>query len=302
MRRQVRNAGSESEYGAGHEHRPRSRPGPAGGAVARSAGRPMTANAVRTLQLTAGNAAAVAAVGRAVPVQRAPAPPRSDDEMSVDETPVDEKPMDAESRLRRAHQRAKDRLGEGEAPLAPGEYQTPFGPYTVTQGRGGVPWIRSNARQHPGSETIGEKYEQVVPQLDADQFGILTNALRSGEVSSENLDRLDATQRRAAAMLYAIAASEENRFPGAGKALRSALDRQSDPYHEAPEFLEDFPMGKASKAGGGARYYQDVLSGKKQLTAEARATLEAMSSSSDENASSSSDSEEETAGKRPGPA
>lgn len=237
----------------------------------------MTADTVRTLQRTAGNAAAVAALGRSVPVQRAPSE-GSDGQR-------EEKAMDAKSRLLRANRRAQARAAAGQEPLAPGEYQTPFGPYTVAEGRGGVPWIRSNKQQHPGSETVGERYEQVVPQLDAEHFGIVTNALRDGTVEDEALKSMDATQRRAAAMLYAIAASEENRFPGAAKALRSALDRQTDPYHEAPEFLKDFPMGMPSKAGGGARYYEDVLSGKKELTEEARRTLEDMSSSSDEETS-----------------
>jgi RHS repeat-associated protein len=197
-----------------------------------------------------------------------------------------EKLMDGTSRMRRANARAVKRGGQEELPI--GEYQTPFGRVTVAKGWGDAPWIRSNLKQHPGSETIGEKYFEtsgeeykgLVPSLDAHHFKVVTDAMRTGRVEAKDLDTMTADEKRAAAMLYAVGKSEENRYPGAGKALRSALDKQSNTEHEAPEFLKDFPMGMASKDGGGAHYYRDVGDGKKTMTEEAKKNWEDASDSS----------------------
>lgn len=281
MRRQWRPAGSKADFEAERGDRThRHRTSVEGAAALFRDGRPMTADAVVDLQRTAGNAATAARIADAPPVQRAGAESAAG---------KGEKAVDAISRLRRAHERALKRIGDGAEPLPPGEYKTPFGSYTAKAGRGDQPWILSNKQQHPGSETIGEKYvtdtgeeyKGLVPQLDAEHFEIVTRAMRDGSVQQEDLAKLDATQRRAATMLFAVSQIEEGRFPGAGKPQRSALDRQSDPAHEAPEFLKDFPMGLPGKSGGGAHYYERVLSGKQQLSDEARKTLEEMSDSSE---------------------
>ncbi|WP_052310299.1 hypothetical protein [Streptomyces viridochromogenes] len=266
MRRHGRSPESEADA---HDHRPLLRPGATGPEAARlaAAGR-MTPDAAMSLQNSAGNAAFVA-------VQRSP-------QGGNGAGPAEEKPMDGLSRLRRANERAKKR---GQAAPTYGPGQSPFGPYTVNKGRGAGPYITSNKKtQHPGSEDLGTTYTELVQALDAEHEPMVAAAVRGEALDEELLAGMSATQKRAAAMLYGVMKeSEERRFPGAGKAMRSALTKQGDPYHEAEEFDEDFPMAKV----GGARFYEDVLAGKKQLSQKARQNLEDMSSSSSDGEKSS---------------
>ncbi|MET9763216.1 hypothetical protein ABZ016_29950 [Streptomyces sp. NPDC006372] len=269
MRGHGRSPESETDARAGHDHRPLLRPGTAGPEAARlAAGGRMTPDAARSLQGSAGNAAFVA-------VQRSP-------QGGDGAGPAEEKPMDGLSRLRRANARAVKR---GQAAPTYGPGQSPFGSYTVNKGRGAGPYITSNKKvQHPGSEDLGTTYDELVRALDAEHLPVVSAAARGEEPDPDIVSTMDATQRRAAAMLYGIMTeSEERRFPGAGKAMRSALTKQGDPYHEAEEFDEDFPMAKV----GGAQHYAQALAGKQQLSEKARKNLEDMSSSSSDGEKSS---------------
>ncbi|MFC9130495.1 hypothetical protein ACFT4A_27090 [Streptomyces sp. NPDC057099] len=270
MHRHGRSPESEADARAGHPHRPLLKPHEDGSQAAQlAAGGQLTPDAAMSLQRTAGNAAFLA-------VQRMP-------QGGNGEGPAEEKPMDGLSRLRRANARAEKR---GQAAPTLGQAESPFGAYTVNKGRGAGPYITSNVKhQHPGSESLGTTYEELVRALDAEHLPLVAQAARSGaELDEEILGSMDATQRRAATMLYGIMTqSEERRFPGAGKAMRSALAKQGDPYHEAEEFDEDFPMAKEK----GAQYYREVLAGKKQLSDKARKNLEDMSSSSSDGEKSS---------------
>ncbi|MGX1561396.1 hypothetical protein [Streptomyces sp. NPDC055506] len=269
MHRHGRSPESEADARAGHPHRPLLRPQEDGAQAARlAAAGQMTPDAAASLQRTAGNAAFAA-------VQRMP-------QGGNGEGPAEEKPMDGLSRLRRANERAEKR-GQAAPNYGPG--QSPFGPYTVNKGRGAGPYITSNKKsQHPGSEDLGTTYNELVQALDAEHEPMVAAAARGEALDEEALAGMSATQKRAAAMLYGIMTeSEERRFPGAGKAMRSALTKQGDPYHEAEEFDEDFPMAKDK----GAQYYREVLAGKKQLSDKARKNLEDMSSSSSDGEKSS---------------
>ncbi|MFE7896300.1 hypothetical protein ACFU3E_01915 [Streptomyces sp. NPDC057424] len=269
MRRHGRSHEAETDARDGHAHRPPLRPHEADPQAARlaAAGR-MTPDAALSLQGTAGNAAFVA-------VQRMP-------QGDNGEGPAEEKPMDGLSRLRRAHARAEKR---GQAAVTYGPGQSPFGPYTVNKGRGAGPYITSNKKdQYPGSENLGTTYQELVQALDAEHEPMVAAAARGEALDEELLAGMSVTQKRAAAMLYGIMKeSEERRFPGAGKAMRGALTKQGDAYHEAEEFDEDFPMAKEK----GAQYYREVLAGKKQLSDKARKNLEDMSSSSSDGEKSS---------------
>ncbi|MFF7079162.1 hypothetical protein [Streptomyces lavendulae] len=97
-------------------------------------------------------------------------------------------------------------------------------------------------------------------------------------VREEETEGLSDDQCRAAAMLMGIANAEALREPGALKHIRSALRRQADPSHEAPEFLNDYPQGRV----GGAQHENRVRSERtRRATPEVETILEA-SSSSDE--------------------
>ncbi|MBR8642404.1 hypothetical protein KEF29_31435 [Streptomyces tuirus] len=263
MRGHGRSPESEADARAGHDHRPLLRPDAADRAARLAAGGQLTPDAAMSLQRTAGNAAFVA-------VQRSP-------QGGNGAGPAEEKPMDGLSRLRRANARAVKR-GQPAPTYGPG--QSPFGPYTVNKGRGAGPYITSNKKdQYPGSENLGTTYNELVQALDAEHEPMVAAAARGEALDEELLAGMSVTQKRAAAMLYGIMReSEERRFPGAGKAMRSALTKQGDAYHEAEEFDEDFPMAKEK----GAQYYRNVLDGKQQLSDKARKNLEDMSSSSDE--------------------
>ncbi|MFB6849316.1 hypothetical protein ACFCXS_31285 [Streptomyces sp. NPDC056373] len=270
MHRHGRAPESEADARAGHPHRPALRPHEDDPRAARlAAGGQVTPDTALSLQRTAGNAAFVA-------VQRMP---RGGDN---GEGPAEEKPMDALSRLRRANERARKR-GQEAPTFGPG--QSPFGPYTVNKGRGAGPYITSNKKdQYPGSEDLGTTYNELVKALDAEHEPMVAAAARGEALDEELLAGMSVTQKRAAAMLYGIMReSEERRFPGAGKAMRSALTKQGDPYHEADQFEEDFPMAKDK----GAQYYRRVLAGNEQLSDKARKNLEDMSSSSSDGEKSS---------------
>ncbi|MFF5312568.1 hypothetical protein [Streptomyces massasporeus] len=269
MHRHGRSPEAEADARDGHPHRPLLRPHETDPQAARlAAAGQMTPDAALSLQRTAGNAAFVA-------VQRMP-------QEDNGEGPAEEKPMDGLSRLRRANARAEKR---GQAAVTYGPGQSPFGPYTVNKGRGAGPYITSNKKtQYPGSEDLGTTYKELVQALDAEHEPMVAAAARGEALDEELLAGMSVTQKRAAAMLYGIMKeSEERRFPGAGKAMRGALTKQGDAYHEAEEFDEDFPMAKEK----GAQYYRDVLAGKKQLSDKARKNLEDMSSSSSDGEKSS---------------
>ncbi|MFF4715070.1 hypothetical protein ACFY2V_27250 [Streptomyces eurythermus] len=169
-------------------------------------------------------------------------------------------------------------------------HQTPFGPYNERPGRGGAPYISSNKDQYPGTQgddryvrEEGNEFTGLIPTLDADHFPHLVEALKGGQLSEEDIDKLSDEQCRAAAMLIGIASAEAVREPGAIKHIRSALRRQANPEHEAPEFLNDFPQARI----GGAQHEKRVRAGKaRRSTPEVETILEA-SSSSDESMSSS---------------
>ncbi|CAL9325505.1 hypothetical protein SUDANB180_00298 [Streptomyces sp. enrichment culture] len=167
-------------------------------------------------------------------------------------------------------------------------HQTPFGPYNERPGRGGAPFISSNKDQYPGTQgddryvrEEGNEFTGLIPALDAEHFYPLVQALKDGELSKEQIDGLSDEQCRAAAMLMGIAKAEAVREPGAIKHIRSALRRQADPEHEAPEFLNDFPQARI----GGAQHEKRVRAGKaRRASPEVETILEA-SSSSDESMS-----------------
>ncbi|MCT9142284.1 hypothetical protein [Streptomyces violarus] len=269
MHRHGRSPESEADARAGHPHRPLLRPHEDSAQAARlAAGGQLTPDAAVSLQRTAGNAAFVA-------VQRMP-------QGGNGEGPAEEKPMDGLSRLRRAHERERKR---GQTAPAYGPGQSPFGPYTVNKGRGAAPYITSNVKhQHPGSESLGTTYDELIKALDAEHHPLVAAALKGQDPTEEELAGMSATQRRAAAMLYGITKdSEPLRFAGAGKAARSALNKQGDPYHEAEEYEKDFPMAQV----GGAQSYRKALAGETQLSAEALQNLKDMSESSSDGEKSS---------------
>ncbi|MEU5578837.1 hypothetical protein ABZ791_00045 [Streptomyces huasconensis] len=165
-------------------------------------------------------------------------------------------------------------------------HETPFGPFNERPGRGRAPYITTNMDQYPGTQPTDGRYVReeesqytgLIPALDAEQFLPLVEALKGRELSKEEIEGLSDDQCRAAAMLMGIATAEAVREPGALKHIRSALRRQADPSHEAPEFLNDYPQGRA----GGAQHEKRVRSGRtRRATPEVETILEA-SSSSDE--------------------
>ncbi|MFF9024735.1 hypothetical protein [Streptomyces eurythermus] len=214
------------------------------------------------VQRTAGNAVAAARVQRV----------------------TDEDREKADARRERWAKRA-DKRGGTQPAASFTTHQTPFGPYNERPGRGGAPYISSNREQYPGTQGDDRyvregqnQFDGLIPTLDAEHFDILVEALKGGQLSEEQIDQLSDEQCRAAAMLIGIAKAEEVREPGAIKHIRSALRRQANPEHEAPEFLNDFPQARI----GGAQHEKRVRSGKaRRASPEVETILEA-SSSSDE--------------------
>ncbi|MFF5474806.1 hypothetical protein [Streptomyces achromogenes] len=217
------------------------------------------------VQRTAGNAVAAARVQRV----------------------TDEERDKADARRERWAKRDIERGGTQPATSFT-THQTPFGPYNERPGRGGAPYISSNREQYPGTQGddryVREEESQftgLIPALDAEHFHLLVEALKGGQLSEEEIEGLSDEQCRAAAMIMGVASAEAVREPGAIKHIRSALRRQANPYHEAPEFLNDYPQARI----GGAQHEKRVRSGRtRRATPEVETILDA-SSSSDESTS-----------------
>ncbi|MFF1692914.1 hypothetical protein ACFVXC_04720 [Streptomyces sp. NPDC058257] len=230
-----------------------------------SGNRQVTQSSVLAVQRLAGNAAATAYVQRV----------------------TDEDRDRANSRRERWAERDTER-GGGRQAESFSTHETPFGPYNDGPGRGSAPNVTTNKTQYPGTHNTDGRYVReeesqfigLVPELDAEHFAPLVDALKGRKLSEEEIEGLSDDQCRAAAMLMGIANAERVREPGALKHIRSALRRQADPAHEAPEFLNDYPQGRP----GGAKHESRVRSGRtKRATPEVETILEA-SSSSDEGA------------------
>jgi hypothetical protein len=223
----------------------------------------VTRSSVLGVQRTAGNAAATAHVQRV----------------------TDEEREKADKRRERWADRAQ-RRGGAQSAQSLTTHQTPYGPYNERPGRGGAPYITSNLQQYPGTQLTHGRYVReeptqfvgLIPTLDAEHFLPLANALRGGQLSAQEIDELSDDQCRAAATILGIARAEEVRAPGALKHIRSALRRQADPYHEAPEFLNDYPQARV----GGAQHEQRVRSGRTRRATPEVETINGASSSSDE--------------------
>lgn len=228
--------------------------------------RQVTQASLRAVQRMAGNAAAAAYVQRV----------------------TDEDREKANARRERWAKRDTGRGGTQQAESFT-THETSFGPYNERPGYGGAPYISSNKKQYPGTQGddryVREEENQftgLIPTLDAEQFHPLVDALKGRELSEEDIEGLSDEQCRAAAMLMGIANAEAVREPGAIKHIRSALRRQANPYHEATEFLNDYPQARV----GGAQHEKRVRSGKaRRSTPEVETILDA-SSSSDEDTSS----------------
>lgn len=224
--------------------------------------RQVTQSSVQAVQRMAGNAAAAAYVQRV----------------------TDEERAKADARRKRWAERDIKRGGAQQAESFTTR-ETPFGPYNERPGRGGAPYITTNKTQYPGTEPTDGRYVReeegqfngLIPALDAEQFIPLVKALKGQELSEEDIDGLSDDQCRAAAMLMGIANAEAVREPGALKHIRSALRRQANPSHEAPEFLNDYPQGRV----GGAGHEGRIRSGRRRATPEVE-TINDASSSSDE--------------------
>ncbi|MEH0417302.1 hypothetical protein [Streptomyces sp. B21-083] len=226
--------------------------------------RRVTQPSVRAVQRMAGNAAATAYVQRV-----------TDDDRDK-----------ANARRERWAKRDTERGGAQQAESFT-THETSFGPYNERPGRGGAPYVTTNMGQYPGTQRTDGRYVReeesqftgLIPALDAEQFLPLVEALKKRKLSAEEIEGLSDDQCRAAATLMGIATAEAVREPGALKHIRSALRRQADPQHEAPEFLNDYPQGRV----GGAQHEKRVRSGRtRRATPEVETILEA-SSSSDEN-------------------
>ncbi|MFE2141589.1 hypothetical protein ACFXA3_07510 [Streptomyces sp. NPDC059456] len=225
--------------------------------------RRVTQSALRTVQDLGGNAAATAYVQRV----------------------TDEDREKAEARRKRWEERDTARGGTPAVETFTTR-ETPYGPFNERPGRGDAPYVTTNLQQYPGTQRTDGRYvreEQnqyvgLIPALDAEHFLPLVNALKGGELSAEEIEGLSDDQCRAAAMLMGIFSAEAARAPGALKHIRSALRRQADPEHEAPQFTDDFPQGRV----GGAQHEARVRSGRvRRSTPEVETILEASSSSDD---------------------
>ncbi|MFE6161318.1 hypothetical protein ACFQ7F_20685 [Streptomyces sp. NPDC056486] len=225
----------------------------------------VTQSSVSAVQGLAGNAAATAYVQRV----------------------TDEDRDKANKRRERWAERDIER-GGGRQAESFSTHETPFGPYNDGRGRGKAPNVTTNQGQYPGTHNTDGRYvreEQgqfigLVPELDAEHFAPLVAALKGRQLSEEEIEGLSDDQCRAAAMIMGIANAERVREPGALKHIRSALRRQADPSHEAPEFLNDYPQGRP----GGAQHENRIRKGRRRGTPEVNTILEA-SSSSDEGTS-----------------
>ncbi|MFD8141841.1 hypothetical protein [Streptomyces sp. NPDC059708] len=228
----------------------------------------VTQASLRAVQGTGGNAAATAYVQRV----------------------TDEDREKAEARRERWTERGRAR-GDARPADKFSTHETAFGPFNDRKGRGGAPYVTTRQDQYPGTQKTDGRYVRededqftgLIPALDAEHFGPLVEALKGRELSAEDIEGLSDDQCRAAAMIMGIANAEAVREPGSIKHIRSALRRQANPYHEAPEFLNDFPQGRV----GGAQHEQRVRAGRsRRNTPEVETILEASSSSSSDGGSS----------------
>ncbi|MEV7546603.1 hypothetical protein [Streptomyces sp. NPDC089915] len=228
----------------------------------------VTQAALRAVQGTGGNAAATAYVQRVTDEDRERAQARKD--------------RWAERDLARGGARRAEEFST---------HETPFGPFNDRKGNGGAPYVTTNQGQYPGTQNTDGRYVReeedqfigLIPTLDAEHFGPLVEALKGRELSEEEIEGLSDDQCRAAAMLMGIANAEAVREPGSIKHIRSALRRQANPHHEAPEFLKDFPQGRV----GGAQHERRIRAGRsRRATPEVETILEASSSSSSDGGTS----------------
>ncbi|MEW2447556.1 hypothetical protein AB0896_08355 [Streptomyces parvulus] len=254
------------------------------------------------MQAQAGNAATAAVLSGAAPVQRASLPVQRVDRkgkrrerspLTEEELREEEEYQRALARQARAHARAMARAEEEGLPLGP--MDDPFGGHTNKKGYKGDrgPLAVTNKVQHPGSSKFSERYYEDRPgkpsgfmsHLTDDDLGVNLDVLGNVPPDQDAIDRMDATRRRASSTLYGAASSEEQRHPGASKAMRSALRRQKSGKSLRKDFKDDFPMAGSSKYDGpayGAQAYSKALSGKTRLSKRAQENLLEMSDSSDE--------------------
>lgn len=192
------------------------------------------------------------------------------------------KEMDAGSRLSRVNARHSRRALAPKADVL-GSHATPFGPVSLNAGypHDPAPHIKSNKNNYPGTGgNAWTAYADLLPRLDAAQRPALADALKSGALAEEHEPHFtgDAEAKRAAAVLHGMGnQAEERRFPGASKALRSAL-RRNGGQSSVEGFLQDFPMAQQ----GGAQAYNRIMDDPSTMTPGARRTLEGMSESSED--------------------
>ncbi|KIF75350.1 hypothetical protein QR77_18395 [Streptomyces sp. 150FB] len=254
------------------------------------------------MQTQAGNAATAAFLSGAAPVQRAPltvqrvdgkGKRRERSPLTEEELRREEEYQRALARQARAHERARARAAEDDLPM--GSMDDPFGGHTNKKGYKGDrgPLAVTNKVRHPGSSKFSERYYEDRPgkpsgfmsHLTDDDIGVSLDVLGNIPPDQDAIDRMDATRRRASSTLYGAASSEEQRHPGASKAMRSALRRQKSGKTLRKDFKDDFPMAGSSKYDGpayGAQAFSKAQSGKTRLSRGAQETLLDMSDSSDD--------------------
>lgn len=183
------------------------------------------------------------------------------------------KPMDGLSRLGRLSTRASERDRES---VGYGSHPTDFGDVTVRRPLyGTAPYITTNKRSHPGSNSIRTDYESLFDATSHEDRREVARSLAGEPLDRKSIEEMDPTRRRAAATLDGISRfSEEDRWPGAGKVFRAGF-RDSEDY-------DDFVSGVRMAAPGGAQHLTRVLSGKTKPTDAELRLLENMSSSSDD--------------------
>ncbi|MFI8944967.1 hypothetical protein ACIGO6_00405 [Streptomyces sp. NPDC053750] len=251
------------------------------------------------MQSQAGNAATVAFLSGAAPVQRAHLPVQRVDsgrKRGRSDLTEDELHELALAREARAHARARARRErEDHEDLPFGPMDDPFGGHTLKKGYRGDkgPLAVTNKDQHPGSDKFGDRYWEDRPgkpagfmsHLTNDDLGVALDVLENNPPDQDAIDSMGPTRRRASSTLYGASYSEDKRREGSNKALRSALRRQKSGKTLRKDFKDDFPMAGSVKHDGpryGAQAYPKAQSGKVKLSTGARDTLLEMSESSDD--------------------
>lgn len=190
-----------------------------------------------------------------------------------------DKPMDALSRLQRAQDRAESR--PALAPLGTRvDAPTPFGPTGLSRQRFSPsdPQTTTRAKDFGGASDPGAPYSGWIGKIGGQpewekMMDVVDSHGSSPPPSFTN------TQNRSAAMLFGTTHfSEPYRFKAAPKPARSAMRMVAEGTHSPSKFPTLFPMAQ----GGGAHFYENVLSGSQTLKEEQKEVLEEMSESSDE--------------------